>query len=499
MAKLTSYKKKRNFKHTPEPKPIIRKSKNNNIFVIQQHHASHMHYDLRLEVNGVLKSWAIPKGPSLNPKEKRLATLTEDHPMDYASFEGIIPQGYGAGTVIVWDAGTYENITKKSSKKISMSRAFNNGHMKIILHGKKLNGAYTLTQFREKNWLFIKIKDDYASVKSNPVKTQPQSVLSKKTIKQLDKQYVKLSKTTSKKSLKVKHKENTVSIDNHAIALTNLNKPLFHHPTISKQKVIEYYHKIANFFIAHNKDHLLVMQRFPNGIYEEGFYQKQIADYFPSWIKRKTIPLKQGKKQTLVLVQDTASLVYLANQATLVFHSWLSTIHAIRKPDKLVFDLDPSKYEISTLHFVARQLKKIIESYQLTPFIMTTGSKGYHIVVPLIPRYTFISTYAFAKHIAYTLVKQHPEMCTLEMSKVKREGKIFIDYLRNLYGQTSVACYSLRALQNAPIATPITWKELSRTTPQKYNINNLFKRLARIRNPWSDFRKKEALLPKIKK
>lgn len=166
---------------------------NKHIFVIQQHHASHMHYDFRLEIDGVLKSWAIPKGPSTNPKIKRLAALTEDHPIDYASFEGIIPEGYGAGTVIVWDTGTYENENEKNGKPISMQHAFDNGHIKIILHGKKLQGSYALTKFKgEKNWLLVKVDDQYADARRNPVSTEPESVISKKTIKELDRTFKKM-------------------------------------------------------------------------------------------------------------------------------------------------------------------------------------------------------------------------------------------------------------------------------------------------------------------
>lgn len=186
--KLESYKRKRDFTKTSEPKPKIKTSKHKNIFVIQQHHASHMHFDFRLEIDGVLKSWAVPKGPSTNPKIKRLAVLTEDHPLDYATFEGQIPEGYGAGTVIVWDTGTYKNETEKNGKKFSMPEAFEHGHIHIILKGKKLKGGYTLTRFKDKNWLLVKTNDDYADARRNPVTTEPESVLSKTTIKNLDKQ-----------------------------------------------------------------------------------------------------------------------------------------------------------------------------------------------------------------------------------------------------------------------------------------------------------------------
>lgn len=194
--KLELYYKKRNFKKTSEPKPYIKQSKNKNIFVIQKHHATTLHYDFRIEMDGVLKSWVIIKGPSTNPKEKRLAIFTEDHPLDYAKFEGIIPKGYGAGTVIVWDTGTYENITQQNDKKKSLIKAFENGHIKIKLFGKKLQGAYALTKFKSNAWLLIKINDEYADARRNPVRTEPKSVISDKTIEELDKQFQKKIRKT---------------------------------------------------------------------------------------------------------------------------------------------------------------------------------------------------------------------------------------------------------------------------------------------------------------
>ena len=159
------------------------------LFVVQQHHASQNHYDLRLEMDGILKSWAVPKGPSLNPQDKRLATLTDDHSLEYASFEGIIAEGYGKGTVILWDTGSYENITQKDGKKISMDQAFNNGHIKIMVYGQKLQGAYALTRFKEKDWLLVKVNDEYADAQSDIVKEKPESVISKMTIEELDKKF----------------------------------------------------------------------------------------------------------------------------------------------------------------------------------------------------------------------------------------------------------------------------------------------------------------------
>jgi len=189
--RLKGYKAKRDFTKTPEPKAAPAKSSEKPIFVIQQHDARSMHFDFRLDVDGVLASWAVPKGPSTDPREKRLAVRTEDHPMEYADFEGEIPEGeYGAGTVIVWDTGDYENMSQKDGKKISMSEALREGHAKVNLFGKKLKGGYALihTKMRgdDKNWLLIKEDDEEADARRNPVSTEPESVISGKTVKEME-------------------------------------------------------------------------------------------------------------------------------------------------------------------------------------------------------------------------------------------------------------------------------------------------------------------------
>ena len=208
---LTKYKGKRNFKESPEPtggKPDSDKLR----FVIQKHAASRLHYDFRLEMEGVLKSWAVPKGPSSDPDVKRLAMMVEDHPYDYRNFEGIIPNGYGAGTVIVWDEGFYEladaNGKDKKSQDKELRKGIHSGKLHIVLHGKKLKGEYTLvkTHGRAENaWLLFKVKDKYVSKEDITLKDR--SVVSKKTLEQVEKtttnfygaKRVKESKVTSKK------------------------------------------------------------------------------------------------------------------------------------------------------------------------------------------------------------------------------------------------------------------------------------------------------------
>ncbi len=187
--RLKTYQEKRDFRRTAEPLGGRARASAAPLFVIQKHDASHLHYDLRLEVDGVLKSWAVPKGPSTDPKEKRLAVPTEDHPLEYADFEGVIPEGeYGAGTVLVWDSGTYRNLTEKKGQAIPPAQALAHGHLKVWLEGRKLKGGYALTRFRtgkEESWLLVKMDDEAADPQRNPVAEEPRSVLSGRSLEEI--------------------------------------------------------------------------------------------------------------------------------------------------------------------------------------------------------------------------------------------------------------------------------------------------------------------------
>jgi DNA ligase D-like protein (predicted 3'-phosphoesterase) len=186
---LKDYQAKRDFKRTPEPAGGRGPGSREPIFVIQKHAARRLHYDFRLEVDGVLKSWAIPKGPSTDPQDKRLAVPTEDHPLEYAGFEGVIPAGeYGGGTVLVWDTGVYRNLTEKKGEAIPMGLGLAHGHVKVWLEGTKLKGGYALTRFKtgkDESWLLVKADDEAADPGRNPVADEPRSVLTGRTIEEI--------------------------------------------------------------------------------------------------------------------------------------------------------------------------------------------------------------------------------------------------------------------------------------------------------------------------
>lgn len=183
---LSDYQSKRDFRSTPEPS-WDGSGGDRSRFVIQKHDASSLHYDLRLEIDGVLKSWAVPKGPSTDPSQKRLAMPTEDHPLDYIDFEGVIPEDeYGGGTVLVWDTGTYENqTTDHDGEEVPPDVAYDEGHISFLLRGKKLSGGYALTRTGsgdDARWLLVKKDDDDADARRNPTSTEPESVLTGRTL-----------------------------------------------------------------------------------------------------------------------------------------------------------------------------------------------------------------------------------------------------------------------------------------------------------------------------
>jgi len=189
---LNEYEGKRDFAATPEPAGGQKHGEGEPIFVIQKHGARTLHYDFRLEVDGVLKSWAVPKGPSTDPRTRRLAVAVEDHPLDYADFEGKIPNGeYGAGTVLVWDRGTYRNLREEADERASMAEALRDGHVAVWLEGEKLRGGYALIRTGkgdDNRWLLIKMKDEEADARRNPVSTQPGSVLTGRTLEEIAQQ-----------------------------------------------------------------------------------------------------------------------------------------------------------------------------------------------------------------------------------------------------------------------------------------------------------------------
>lgn len=278
-----------------------------------------------------------------------------------------------------------------------------------------------------------------------------------------------------------------IEADGRDIAISSPDKALFPGDGITKLKMAEYYRKISEVAIRHYRDRALSMHRYPDGIDDGDFFQKNISDYFPDWIDRETLAKKDGEV-THVVANNASTLVYLANQACITPHLALSRIDRPKHPDRMIFDLDPSDDDFGKIQDTARHLGNLLDDLKLDSFVQTTGSRGLHIVVPLDREADFDEVRKFSHRVCRVLADQHPDLMTVEQRKDKRGTRVFLDDLRNAYGQTSVAPYALRARPGAPIATPLEWDEVgaSGLTPRKYRMDNIFRRLGQRDDPWAD-------------
>ncbi len=288
-----------------------------------------------------------------------------------------------------------------------------------------------------------------------------------------------------------------LKIGKHILNISKEDKILFK-KNITKLDIINYYNNISSLMLKYIKNRPLMMLRYPNGIDGKSFVQKNASVYFPNWIKTVKVPLKNDsvKKYTnYVICNNKETLIYLANQAVLEYHIWLSNINRLNYPDKIVFDLDPGTEDFEPIKICALMLKEMLESFNLKPFLMTTGSKGLHIVVPikqsenLDKLLDFEKVKNFADQCAQKIINLKPELFTQYIRKDKRGKRLFIDTLRNQYGATSIAPYSTRARFNCPIATPLYWHEIHEKGMYsgKYNIKNIAKRLGNMEDPWLNF------------
>ncbi len=834
---LKKYHQKRKFSKTPEPRGKTAKNKGPLTFVIQKHAASRLHYDFRLELDGVLKSWAVPKGPSLNPEDKRLAVMVEDHPLDYADFEGIIPKGnYGGGTVMVWDRGVYmpyDGEKREDAEKI-LREQLKKGHLTFILLGEKLKGEFALIKIHgmeENAWLLIKKGDEYAegpvgksekdilkldkSVKSGRSMDQiasnkerdvwdsgkktsmsiggarrgapkpgiaplvggfgagerqaplldslPKSkmphhikpmlahsvdmpfdkpnwifelkwdgyraiaeikngkvelysrnflnynkkfapvVESLSKIKEemvLDGEVVALDKngrpgfallqdypnskgelvyyvfdilhfngrnlvdlplikrkeflrevlptlphirysdyveetgrafysiaqklhlegimakdaqslykkgersqswlkirtqkrqeavvcgfTEGNKSrqyfgalilgvyrrgklqyightgggfndqnlesiykklepliqedcpfaktpatnapvtwvkpklvCEVEFKEWTrdrvmrfpifvgmredkstkeveeervfspnppdesvkrVKVGKQTLELTNLNKVFWPKEKYTKADLIKYYTEIADVIPPYLKDRPQSMLRWPNGIEGESFFQKESSSLSAKWIKRISIESEhQEKTVEYLLCQDKASLIYLVNLGCIDFNPWNSTTKHLDKPDWLIIDLDPEKTSFANVITVANAFRELFEQLDIASFPKTSGKRGMHIYLPMGAKYSYEQVRQFAQLLCIKVHEKLPKLTSLVHNPKERQGKVYLDYLRNSKGQTAASVYSVRAYKGATVSTPLKWSEVnSKLDPSNFTMKNMMKRV----------------------
>lgn len=280
----------------------------------------------------------------------------------------------------------------------------------------------------------------------------------------------------------------TITVDSHTIETSHDDKVFFPEAKLTKGDLVEYYRRIADTMLPYISGRVISMHRYPDGIGGFDFYEKEYPDYFPEFISAADVPLKRGGRQKQVVVDSAATLVYLAEKACVTPHMWLCPHDDLEHPDIMVFDLDPSKdwrKAFGDVTRAARAMRDLLEELDLPAWLQITGSRGLHVFVPLAGRDDFDTVRDFAHDVARVLVARDAERLTLEQRKDKRGDKIFVDYLRNSFGQTAVPPYAVRGREGAPVATPIGWDELGGDmSPRKYTLETIFQRLARKDDPW---------------
>lgn len=274
----------------------------------------------------------------------------------------------------------------------------------------------------------------------------------------------------------------------HTITVKRPDKTLFPakggNDAVTKGQVVDYYRRVADTLLPHLEGRPVSLQRCPDGI-DDCFFQKNVPEHFPEWIARASLPAEDGTIDYLA-VRDLATLLFIADQAAIALHVGLSRVDRPEYPDRLIFDLDPSGDDFGPVRWAAGVLHRALDAMEMPGFLMTTGSRGLHVVVPLDRSANFDESRDFARRLAEKLAARHPDQLTVEQRKKARKDRVFVDCLRNAYGQTTIAPYSLRTLTGAPIAAPLEWNELNRRLrPDRWTVGNIFRRLGQRGDPFS--------------
>jgi bifunctional non-homologous end joining protein LigD len=277
--------------------------------------------------------------------------------------------------------------------------------------------------------------------------------------------------------------------------ITHPEKVLFPDDGITKGELAAYYEGIAPVMIPHIRSRPVTMERFPAGIAKKGFIQKDVSKGFPDWLQRVEVPKKDGVVHHPI-VTDVRSLLWLANQNSITPHVWTSRAPDLYHPDICVFDLDPSKDDAATLQFAALALRDVLTELGLPAWVKTSGSKGFHIVVPLDRKAHMGEVAGFAHAVGGLLVRRHPDVLTQEFHKVDRGTRILVDTGRNGYSATFAAAYAVRAKAGAPISAPCTWDEIEKGAvhPRSFTIRNIAERIGEVGDLWAEMRKKKRSL-----
>ena len=516
--RLTTYRRKRDFSITPEPSgdrsPSAPPVAAGNRFVVQRHRATRLHYDLRLEAAGVLLSWAVPKGPTLDPAARRMAVHVEDHPLDYFDFEGVIPAGeYGGGDVIVWDWGTWQ-LTDGDDP----IAAVEDGGLHFDMFGEKLHGHFALVrrgkQGDREQWMLFHKRDEHA-VEGWDAEDHPQSVKTGRTNDE-----VKSSPAATWSSSALWNGPNADELDaldglpgrggewrvgEHALKLTNLDKVLIPakrpHKAVTKRDLIRHYASMAPVLLPYIADRPINLHRYPDGIEKGGFWHKARPTHAPAWLREwEKTEADPGETEVYSVLDSAAALAWAANFGAIELHPWTSTADHPHSPTWAMIDIDPgTSSTFDDVLTLARLHRTALAHLGVEACPKVTGSRGIQIWVPVARQYTFDDTRAWVEKLSRVIGATVPEMVSWEWEKAKRKGLARLDYTQNAINKTLVAPFSVRPRPGAPVSVPITWDELDDPDlrPDRWTIRTIGERLQTSGDPLAPLIGTQQLLPDL--
>ncbi len=529
---LATYRRMRDFSRTPEPAgdllPLPDAAARS--FVVQRHRASRLHYDFRLQIDGVLVSWAVPKGPTLDPSARRAAFHVEDHPLEYFDFEGIIPAGeYGGGDVIVWDAGRWE--PHDAGDPPDPRRAVEKGELHIDLFGRKLRGRFVLVRtrvddFGKEQWLLLHKHDEFA-VDGWDAEDHPYSVLSGRTNDEVKADPDRLWRSDlpaarasqllkpwsvdgpSDDDLHALHamgSSGTWAVFGRELRVTNLDKVLFPprdgEEPVTKREFLRYAAQIAPTLLPYLARRALNMHRYPNGAQAKGFWHKEVPAHAPSWLPRwRNEEADPGETQTYLVVDEPAALVWAANYGALEWHAWTSRVDDPHRPTYALIDLDPgTATSWSDLLVLARLHRTAFEHLGIVARAKVTGRRGIQIWVPADGRLDFAATRRWVEQLSKTVGQVVPDLVSWKWTVDDRGGLARLDYTQNAINRTLVAPYSARAAPGAPVSAPIEWAELDdpALTPDRFTIRTIAERIAERGDLFDAVLHQDQALPRLR-